>query len=101
LLTKVNLTSLARPSARIRALLGTVVARFLRTKVMWIEWADGAIVWPCAEKRACQSAGGPALSMPSFAERDHQQMLQALAYHFSGEISPVADERGDDLRRVG
>jgi hypothetical protein len=39
-------------------------------------------------------------SVAGFTEGDHQQMLQALAYHGSGEITSVSDERGNDLRRI-
>jgi hypothetical protein len=65
---------------------------------MWLEWLNHAIVCDLVRRNERARA---ALPIASFAECDHEQMLQALAYHFSGEISPVTDERGDDLRRVG
>jgi hypothetical protein len=42
--------------------------------------------------------GGSVADLP---ERDHEQMLEPLAYHLVGEIGPVMDQRGNDLSRIG
>ena len=48
----------------------------------------------------CASRGSAnAVSVASFAERDHEQMLQAHAYYLGGEIPPVMDQRSDDVSR--
>ena len=39
--------------------------------------------------------------MANVAERDHEQVLEALAYDMVGKIGPVMDQGGNDLSRIG